>query len=603
MSRFRSLSADTRGSVALIFGLVLIPLLGLIGFMIDYARAASTHAFLRNAVDAAILRAVSSDDLEREDWERAIETTLKDMLRKKGAFELEHLEVRREGGHLNVLAGTSSLNIFSQIFGYKRTPVSVDALAAAGGREAEVALVLDITGSMRDDMNALRSSATTLVDLLMPPEGKGVRVSVVPYVAAVNPGLAALPADYLDVEARSRWHAVGLRGKGIGAVRGCTENWTSGNPPPPDPGRAGGGDRSGSLIDGMTRFATALFGVTTAQAQVTPSTTPPLGGEMIYVSPAPNARMVEAFRPTGFGHVAPCWLMNPGRISHFDLFARIPNVEWKGCVEARPEPFDVTDDPPVPGDHNTLFVPYFWPDEPEGINGWVANYANNYMSDGSLPEGWDFESTWQKHYSILKYEGVATADVDDIPPFTRGPNAGCPDEVFPLSGDRDAIVSMINGLRHWEGGGTITSEGIAWGWRTLSPNPPFLQAKDYGDAEKIMIVMSDGKNSFVENNPGGSAVSDYTAYGYLRSSRFTPQTFSNAENYLNQRMMQVCDNVKAREITIYTVLFREVDANAREMMSRCASTTSNFFYASSQAELEDAFRRIGESIGMVRLLR
>jgi hypothetical protein len=357
------------------------------------------------------------------------------------------------------------------------------------------------------------------------------------------------------------------------------------------------------MFDSITRFATELLGVRNARADVTPSTLRPLSGEMIYVAPAPDADPVEALRPTGFGHIGPCWLMNPSRISHLDLFDRIPNVEWKGCVEARPEPFDVTADPPVSGNHDSLFVPYFWPDEADGIGRWVANYANNYMTDGLLPEGWTFESTWQKHYSILKYDGVTPADVDDEPPYTRGPNAGCPDEVLPLSGDRDAIVGMINNLSHWEGGGTITSEGIAWGWRTLSPNPPFVEAKNYGESEKIMIVMSDGKNSFVANNPGGSAASDYTAYGYLRSSRFSPQTFAHVEDYLNERMMRVCENVKEKNITIYTVLFRELDARAREMMRRCASRESNFFYASSQEELHDAFRQIGESIGRVRLLR
>jgi len=83
------------------------------------------------------------------------------------------------------------------------------------------------------------------------------------------------------------------------------------------------------------------------------------------------------------------WLANPYTISHYDLFPRTLNpsgqsVAWKGCVEARPSKaeqtwlngnwggsykattdYDVTDTAPSSSDNLSLFVPYFWPDEPD----------------------------------------------------------------------------------------------------------------------------------------------------------------------------------------------------------------------------------------------
>ena len=49
-------------------------------------------------------------------------------------------------------------------------------------------------------------------------------------------------------------------------------------------------------------------------------------------------------------------------ITRFALFNAMRGTSWKGCVEVRPEPHDVTDSAPAGGD--SLFVPYFAPDEP-----------------------------------------------------------------------------------------------------------------------------------------------------------------------------------------------------------------------------------------------
>ena len=48
-------------------------------------------------------------------------------------------------------------------------------------------------------------------------------------------------------------------------------------------------------------------------------------------------------------------------------------VTWGGCVEARPMPYDVTDDAPSVGSPSTLFVPMFAPDEPDN---WTATTSN-----------------------------------------------------------------------------------------------------------------------------------------------------------------------------------------------------------------------------------
>ena len=60
----------------------------------------------------------------------------------------------------------------------------------------------------------------------------------------------------------------------------------------------------------------------------------------------------------------------PSTTNNFTLLSSLKTssgsaVTWGGCVEARPMPYDATDDAPSTGTPSTLFVPMFAPDEPD----------------------------------------------------------------------------------------------------------------------------------------------------------------------------------------------------------------------------------------------
>lgn len=61
-----------------------------------------------------------------------------------------------------------------------------------------------------------------------------------------------------------------------------------------------------------------------------------------------------------------------GAVNRFALYDALTNVDWAGCVEARKQPYDTTDEAPISGD--TLFTPEFAPDEPDG-------FWNSYLND------------------------------------------------------------------------------------------------------------------------------------------------------------------------------------------------------------------------------
>ena len=90
--------------------------------------------------------------------------------------------------------------------------------------------------------------------------------------------------------------------------------------------------------------------------------------------------------------------------NRFTLLSSL-GLTWAGCVESRPAPYDVTDDPPNGSVNASMFVPFFAPDEPDdntvGVNQSsstryrdnrvVSNpgnpIVNNWLPDGVSPSG------------------------------------------------------------------------------------------------------------------------------------------------------------------------------------------------------------------------
>ena len=55
MSLLSRFGKDTSGNVGLMFGIIVLPMIGLAGAAVDYARASSARASLNAAVDSAAL--------------------------------------------------------------------------------------------------------------------------------------------------------------------------------------------------------------------------------------------------------------------------------------------------------------------------------------------------------------------------------------------------------------------------------------------------------------------------------------------------------------------------------------------------------------------
>lgn len=583
----KSFAPAKDGTVALLFALLVLPVLGAAALAVDYSRAVYVREQLQTAADSAALAARSNPAFSSDEAEATANRYFHANVGQLLGAEVQEVKVSASDDLVEVVAKVSLDTALGALLGRASEEISVRAEAVSSTEDLEVALVLDNTGSMASDMGKLRTGAKDLVATLFDSAGTSakLKVAIVPYVGGVNIGNDPAHMAWMDTGGEARHHGEPLEWMYVGYEPGCS--YPSGN--------GGGGTGPGvgvhgSLWDRLPAFADAvrqLLGLTPAHAASAADVSPPF-----------------VFAPD-------CWIETPGRLNNFDFFAAIPNSQWKGCVEARAEPYDVTDDAPDGMRPDTLFVPWFWPDEmdngPRLAAGYTIAMANDYLPDRldlrdaaapSFSDGW---VGWGQA-NILKYNGADGA-IDEVAPDTSGPNKACPDPILPLTGNRSDIEGKIDGLMHWNGSGTNVAEGLAWGWRVLSPGAPFTQGTDYGKATKVIVLMTDGVNN-VDPNPEFSHLSEYSAYGYLQqwsTNRIADKTYAGFKEYADGRLELACANAKAEGIQIYTVAFGITDPDTLRTLEACATAPPYAYTASTSDDLIVAFRKVAQKLSMLRL--
>lgn len=68
----RRLVSDREGNVAMIFALVLVPIIGVVSLSIDYGRALKTKSLIHNAADAALNGNLAAIMLDRDELQRRV---------------------------------------------------------------------------------------------------------------------------------------------------------------------------------------------------------------------------------------------------------------------------------------------------------------------------------------------------------------------------------------------------------------------------------------------------------------------------------------------------------------------------------------------------
>lgn len=197
------------GNVAMLFAILIVPLLVGVGMAIDGLRAHQVHNELAEATDAGVLAAARARILDptlTNAAATAIARKYFDNNRRIGAdLELQTFDFSYDSTtrlfrlHATGRVKTAMLGVI----GREWLPIDVISEAkVAPPRVLEAVLVLDNTQSMNGSKIAsLKTAAHNLVDQLMSPSTPNVKVGLVPFSQYVNVGLSRRSEPWIDVPA------------------------------------------------------------------------------------------------------------------------------------------------------------------------------------------------------------------------------------------------------------------------------------------------------------------------------------------------------------------------------------------------------------------
>lgn len=203
--KISSFALDRGGNFAVMFGLVATTLFLAVGFGVDTVQLINSKSALQGAVDAAVTstaRDLTTGVITEKDAPGVINAFLTanstgGVLAYDGIV-LDKLTIDRTAKTVEVTAHVD-VDLFFPLFGMENTrPVSNTSAAVYSDKRIEVAMMLDVTGSMKktnkkDKIGDLKTAAANAVDLLLPDSqdqnNPRVRVAIVPYAEAVNTGV------------------------------------------------------------------------------------------------------------------------------------------------------------------------------------------------------------------------------------------------------------------------------------------------------------------------------------------------------------------------------------------------------------------------------
>lgn len=164
-------------------------------------------------------------------------------------------------------------------------------------------------------------------------------------------------------------------------------------------------------------------------------------------------------------------------------------------------------------------------------------------------------------------------------------NQTCGEEVLELTTDMTAVKAKINSLS--ASNSTYIPSGLINGWRMLDADRPFQSLSNNEEKRKrALVLMTDGKNTRSMTDPYNNGEHE-----------------DSDEDAANELTSELCGNIKAEGIDVWTVAYNFDDAESKEILRNCASSSTQFFDASNQTTLIAAFEQIGSSLFTVRLSR
>lgn len=257
---------DERGSIAIVFALTFTAALFVVGGAVDVGRALKIRTQLQAMVDAAVSAGAKAlaQSGDHAVAQSQAESFFQQLAAKNGITAVPApdgtdiasipigtahvaISVSADGTGVSGVAGMNVPPAFLQLIGVRTLPVEAATKAAFAGKELELSLMLDVTGSMDGWSNGsrkiddLKFAANDLVDIFKNNLSLGAtRIALVPFAESVNvgPDLATLVRAYPSYT--NRFRRRGRSGRTTYYLTNCVTE-RNGNhrftDDPPGPGR------------------------------------------------------------------------------------------------------------------------------------------------------------------------------------------------------------------------------------------------------------------------------------------------------------------------------------------------------------------------------
>ncbi len=537
---------ERSGNIAILYALLLGPMLVVAGGAVDFARRNAVNANLVEALDSAGLAIAQMDAANGPEIRSLSEDARLQYLKDYGR-SLFHENFKHEALIENlsvdfqitqrtitpIASGTMKTLILKAAFtalnpaaaeNFAQVSLSSETeITRAATGNTEVALVLDTTGSMALDgrIDDLKAAAREFVDVLIREDQTQFysKVAIVPYGRAVNLGARAVDArgpvaPPVSISSITRERPAVVTANGHGFQNGERIFITG--------------------VGGMTAVNDLTFTVANRTANTF---------ELRNAANSSNidARSYSAYTSGGAAH---CTSTGCAYKHFINQNSSRRTFAVSNCVSERTGGSRYNDVPPATSKVGYVYV------NPDGSN-------------------------------------------------------GCPSApLLPLTRTKSTAVDSINSLTAT--GSTGGHIGVAWGWYAVSPNYDSIFTGDskpalYSDREvsKSVVIMTDGEynSSYCDGVISQSSTSG--------SGSSNDKINCDAPNgHAFDQALALCSAMKSEGITIYTVGFKIVDdQRARDLMNDCASTPNHRYLAEDGAALKRHFAAIAQAISQLHVSR
>jgi len=196
MKRVRKYINNQSGNVAIMFAIIVVPLLIAIGVAVDYSRLSASYSKLQNAADsAALAAAISYMENGSSEMKKIGRETFKLNSATVQDVTLSNIKVKKTNANTIQITSDARLKpMFMHMFGYSKLDYSLTSEATLTAYKGmEISIAFDSTNSMNFDSrwdSAMSAINNTLKDMKRLSGKKDFYVSLVPFSDRVNVGTA-----------------------------------------------------------------------------------------------------------------------------------------------------------------------------------------------------------------------------------------------------------------------------------------------------------------------------------------------------------------------------------------------------------------------------